>query len=587
MTRASGAEHRVTFQVMEQAGADAAAVRTFGERLARVAHPAVPRLRDVFVLDGHAVHVTEEIDGRSLEALIAERPVPARALFEIGAQLAGALEAVHQRVDRATGTPLGIRHEGLGPEFVFVDRHGTVKLLGIGARRGDDARARSPERLLAQEEGLEADVFALATVLYEAAAQTPLFEGHDASAIRAVVTDPLALRELVRERIEGVRERLGSERAAALLRAMMVARRGERPTMAQVTARCDLISDSVEAATLLDFARSRVPAAPRPAEDGRFAGRAFETHGTSLWTLTETPPPPTPRPAEGRRFTPKTSLPPAPSRAPVLGEQEPVVTEPRETHAVAGQGPMPWSPAETVALFERTPSLAPPRELQPIVVDPLRIPQLIRQQWDDGVARRYKLAQMAEHLHEEIVDEETPTLVVRDEDKPAEARNAPSDPDAPTDRVDTPPEERTVYDAPEVSEAGAGTPRRPVSAPLVVPTTGQIPVPEPSPPVAPIPPPAFPSPPGAAVAVAGAPHAPEFTGEIASPAPTVVPLTDAGDDAILGSDPGELPSSSLAGELPVQRSGLPVSMIAGVVLGGLLGLVAGGAVLYLFVLAAP
>jgi len=612
MTRANGATHRVTFQVVEGAGgepADEAALRTVGERLSRVAHPAVPRLRDVFTLDGRAVWVFDAVDGRRLDALASERSLPARAAFEVGAQLAGALEAAWSGTDRATGRARRMRHEALDASFVFVDRHGVVKLLGIGTGRGE---ALSPERVLAQEEGLESDVFSLAALLVGIVGDRPLLGDRDEAARRALMVDPKALRAACDEHIDALRERLDTERGVALLRAMTAARKSDRPTMAQVAARCDLISDSGDSQRLVEFATERVPAAPRTPVSGTLEGRSVTTEAPSLWTLTETPPPPPPRSGPPRRSAPTPLPAPSPqTRSPVLGEQPTPVPEPAPA-AVASEGPMPWSEAESLALFERTPSLAPPRELQPIVIDPYRIPQLLRQQWDDGVARRYRLAQMAAHLVEEEVDEETPTLVVRDDEPaetPAETRSG-----SPPQRV----EERTVYDAPEVSEAGAGGPRKPVSVPLPVPgsvrevgerreaqaradAVQETPATEHA-----RTPPAFPVPPGLESLVAddqrpmalpeGAqgglgiasqgrtvPPAPQFQ---SGPSPTVVPSTDAGDP-LLSSEHGLPPANSLAGQPPDVGGGMNATTLVGVMLGGVLGLVAGAAVLYLFFAAGP
>ncbi|MEN0067144.1 MAG: hypothetical protein AAGA48_33745 [Myxococcota bacterium] len=616
MTRTSGSTHRVSFQVVVGSEApDLEGLLAQGRGLARVAHPAVPRVRDVFVVDGCAVWVTDEVEGRSLAHLIQERPVPSRAAFEVGAQVAGALEAIHAGIDRATGNPLRLRHEALEPSVVWVDRYGVVKLLGIGAGRGNVGlgQAPSPERLLAQEEGIESEVFALAALLVQAMGQTAMFEGQDADALHGLMVDPNALRTATTHHLETLRDRIGTERGVALLRAMTAARKGERPTMAQVAARCDLISDSIDTPPLTEFARARVPAVPRVSLEGSFAGRTVTTETPSLWSISETPPVPPPR-SSGPRKAP-TPLPPAPTRPPVLGERQNVPdAEVVEVAAFSDQGPMPWSDAETLALFEKTPSLAPPRELQPIVVNPNRIPQLIRQQWDDGVARRYRLAQMAEQLVEEPVDEDTPTLVVRDEPSPPEpspstAPNRPDvDPLAETDPaepaepfaaeptyaeapVEDPPAP-AHYDAPEVSQAGAGRPQPYIPAPSLPSFTesdgvrsetvvGRLKETEQSPPVTP---PAFPVPPGLESLIAdeastpgtqdSAPPAPMF--QSGAPSPTVVPLTTA-DDVILGSDHGEFPDAGRP-----TSGGVPVSLIAAVVMGVFLGAAGGAMLLYYF-----
>lgn len=633
MTRASGSSHRVAFQVRSVGDdvVDLDALRAEGERIARVTHPALPRLRDVLQLDGRAVHVTDEIEGRSLQALVAERPVPPGAAFEIGAQIAGALEAVHAGPDRS-GPALRVRHEALSVGMIRIDRHGAVKLVGIGLGRGPEGASRvavSPERVLQQEEGLESDVFALADVLIAAVGQVPLFEGLDDEALRALMVDPNALREHCDLRIEGLRDVLGSDRGVALLRAMTAPRKTERPTMAQVAARCDLISDSIDGMGLREFARARVPAAPPATVEGSFTGRALDSSHSSLWTLTETPAAPTPRPVPARRVTPVTApLPPAPERPPVLGEVQAVKAPPSIVSAsLTDQGPMPWSDAETLALFDETPSLAPPRELQPIVVNPSRIPQLVRQHWDDGVTRRYRLAMMSEQLVEEPVDEDSPTLVVREDGTPGPApmrdaapepseESEPSvEPDTDEDAIDAPTQqggvpassddeegERTVLDAPEVAEAGRGGPRRPVSVTLPPPPvvaanheeaarmsaiTGQTPGAPAS--AQPITPPAFPVPAGLESLIAQdprspAPPAPALTSSTGMPSPTVVPLTSSGEDRVLGTDHGALDSiqGSAPASVVVRGTGSRASVLAGVLVGGLLGLVAGVAFLYLY-----
>lgn len=616
-----GATRRVTFMVRTDPDpkADLEALRATGERLARVAHPAVPRLRDVFLLDGRVVFVTDEIGGRSLADLLAERPVPSGAAFEIGAQVAGALEAVFTGPDRQGGPALKVRHEALTPGMVRIDRHGVVKLMGIGLGPGE--AVVSPERVLAQEEGLESDVFALADLLVSATGQITLFEGIENEALHAMMVDPNAMRAHCDLRIDALRDALGTDRGVALLRAMTAPRKADRPTMAQVAARCDLISDSVEAMGLNDYARARVPAAPSADHGGRFTGRQVTTEAPSLWTVTETPPTPPPRPATPRVAPVTAPLPPAPDRPPVLGEHPTAAVAPAVVSAsLTDQGPMPWSDAETLALFDETPSLAPPRELQAIIVNPARVPQLVRQHWDDGVTRRYRLAMMTEQLAEEPVDEDTPTLVVRDENghqvvpssspsgnDPEPVEDAPRFAGPPGQAPDEAPSNviRTVYDAPEVSEAGAGAPpSMPVAtaanegasgltaversgADSRAAITGQTPggaTPRP------LTPPAFPVPPGLESLIAD-PAArseavpPEFASSSAMPSPTVVPMTEPGHDAILGSDHGAL--DSLQGAPPEPQSGPDVSLVAGVVIGGLLGLVAGAAVLYLFVISGP
>ncbi len=136
--------------------------------------------------DGTAYVATEFLFGAHLGALRgglvgeanAEKSVPTLLLAHVAAEMAAALAAAHE-----LNPPLV--HAGLTPNNVFVTIRGAVKMIDFGHRvavlpgrlaggkRFLSAYA-APELLLAGEGSVEADVFALASVLFElATGKTP------------------------------------------------------------------------------------------------------------------------------------------------------------------------------------------------------------------------------------------------------------------------------------------------------------------------------------------------------------------------------------------------------------------------------
>lgn len=104
--------------------------------LQRLRHPAVARVLDA-ELDGEgAFVVTELVRGRTLEAEVDEGgPLDAVDLYELGDQLAAALEAVHLA---------GVVHRDLKPSNVMVTPHGPVLIdFGIAQALGDTGPAQA------------------------------------------------------------------------------------------------------------------------------------------------------------------------------------------------------------------------------------------------------------------------------------------------------------------------------------------------------------------------------------------------------------------------------------------------------------
>ncbi len=142
--------------------------------LAKIQHPAVPRILDSGVSSGQLFIVTELIEGVDLKLAIRKRgPWPIGEAVTIGATLAQALAAAHA---------LGIVHRDVKPNNVMLQNDGRVRLLDFGLARGrgvDMATLTktgvivgtpaymSPEQCQALAVDERSDVYSLGAVLFE------------------------------------------------------------------------------------------------------------------------------------------------------------------------------------------------------------------------------------------------------------------------------------------------------------------------------------------------------------------------------------------------------------------------------------
>ena len=142
--------------------------------LARIQHPAVPRILDSGVCSGRLFIVTELVEGVDLKLAIQKRgPWPVAEAVTIGATLAQALAAAHA---------LGIVHRDVKPNNVMLQSDGAVRLLDFGLARGrgvDMATLTktgvivgtpaymSPEQFQALAVDERSDVYSLGVVLFE------------------------------------------------------------------------------------------------------------------------------------------------------------------------------------------------------------------------------------------------------------------------------------------------------------------------------------------------------------------------------------------------------------------------------------
>ena len=163
-------------------------------------HPGITTIYEVGEDGEHLFIVMQLISGDTLRKLISAGPMESRRLARLGAQVAEALAAAHQR---------GVVHGDVKPENIIVQADERVKLLDFGIARQmasetatltrtgteqswlSDSQVvgtlayMAPEQLRGEPADACADLFSLGVVLYELAAGHRPFPGPTVSALMA------------------------------------------------------------------------------------------------------------------------------------------------------------------------------------------------------------------------------------------------------------------------------------------------------------------------------------------------------------------------------------------------------------------
>ena len=109
--------------------------------LSKLNHPNIATVHDFDTQDGADFLVMEYVEGATLSEKITNGPLSQKEVFKMGAQVADALEAAHEK---------GIIHRDLKPGNVMVTPKGQAKVLDFGIakllrRRGRRRWVRPPQ----------------------------------------------------------------------------------------------------------------------------------------------------------------------------------------------------------------------------------------------------------------------------------------------------------------------------------------------------------------------------------------------------------------------------------------------------------
>ena len=183
--------------------------RREAQTLASLNHPNIAAIYGLEESDGAPHLVLELVEGETLAARLARGALPENEALALGIQIAGAIEAAHER---------GVVHRDLKPANVMINPAGTAKVLDFGIAKSDPGPASgaslhdsptSPEHPEATAEGVilgtaaymspeqargkpvdrRSDVWSFGCVLYECFTGRPAFDGETVSDLIARILE--------------------------------------------------------------------------------------------------------------------------------------------------------------------------------------------------------------------------------------------------------------------------------------------------------------------------------------------------------------------------------------------------------------
>jgi tetratricopeptide (TPR) repeat protein/predicted Ser/Thr protein kinase len=153
---------------------------------ARLNHPNIAAIYDVFEIDGRPYIVIEYVEGEPLSAIAQRGVVPVEQAVRIVRQLSDGLEAAHAA---------GVIHRDLKPANVMITPAGVAKILDFGLARTQESRAGShlteagqilgtpdymaPEQFVGRPADERSDLYSLGALLYELVTGRRPFEAGD------------------------------------------------------------------------------------------------------------------------------------------------------------------------------------------------------------------------------------------------------------------------------------------------------------------------------------------------------------------------------------------------------------------------
>jgi serine/threonine protein kinase len=284
--------------------------------VARISHPFVITVYDVLDVRGRLWIIMEKLVGRSLQEVIADRPLPPPEAVRVGLCLVSALDAAHHA---------GVLHRDVKPANVMLADDGRVILtdFGIATIDGDPQMTgtglvlgspgyMAPERARGEPPTSASDMWSLGATLFAAVeGRSPIQRDGQLSTLAAVVSEdpPLAAH---------------AGELAAVIDSLLQRAPGARPTVAQARALLEATAEgggTPPAPSTLDSGR------PHPDESPRIPLQPTQrTRPTTSRSAATSP---------GDQVEESPSGPQAPSTAPTLAgpDVEPDAAPPHRPHA--------------------------------------------------------------------------------------------------------------------------------------------------------------------------------------------------------------------------------------------------------------
>ncbi|GIH68998.1 serine/threonine-protein kinase [Sphaerimonospora thailandensis] len=187
--------------VLKRSGSEPVAVqrgraRREAQALARISHPSVVEIHDVFEEGDTLWIVMARIEGESLRDRISAGPLGEREIAGIGRDALGGLTAAHAK---------GVLHRDVKPENILISLESKVFLVDFGIARIDGTSGltsrnvwlgtmeyMAPERFNGTQTGPPSDLWSLGVTLYYALeGHSPFRRDTEPATLWAIATEPL------------------------------------------------------------------------------------------------------------------------------------------------------------------------------------------------------------------------------------------------------------------------------------------------------------------------------------------------------------------------------------------------------------
>jgi tRNA A-37 threonylcarbamoyl transferase component Bud32 len=278
VTHADGFSRLVAVKLLKSQWSDSEEVarrmRDEARLLGLLRHRHIVNVMDLTAIDGRAAVVMEYLEAVDLRN-VANRvrdvggQLPIRAVVEIGAAVASALDAAYNRPPIPGDKPLRVIHRDIKPSNIMLDETGMVKVLDFGVARSEIENREShtqelqfgsvdymaPERLFFEPEAPSSDVYSLGASLFEMVALEKLGKARGRPAVHSAN---------VKGRLDALMPRLAAAgphtgAVRALIEDALAYNHESRPTAAEFYQRARTLARALDGEDLYAFSEREIP----------------------------------------------------------------------------------------------------------------------------------------------------------------------------------------------------------------------------------------------------------------------------------------------------------------------------------------